>query len=93
MPTDPGYIHTEIPHPSTVDDGKPYGCHNKLRPAGPFIACFQDGWTDDGRRLMVERPVQFAERGCMHAGLSGLNRHNDPKCAGCRWSGDDKGDA
>jgi hypothetical protein len=86
MPVDPNHIHTDQAHASTIDTGRPYSCKNRP-PVAPFVAEFQDGWTEDGRRKMVKRRVEFkAGVDCGHHGLSGLNRDSDPKCRGCRWS-------
>ena len=85
MPVDPHHIHADVPHASTIDTGRPYTCKDRPQVA-PFVAEFQDGWTEDGRRNMVKHVVEFkAGVDCGHTGLSGLNRDNDPKCAGCRW--------
>ncbi len=83
MPTDPLHPHVDEAHPDTIDHGKPYGCHSKPGVTGHWQR-FQDGWTKDGRRQMRQVWVEFKTgTGCMHVGLSGLNKHNDPKCAGC----------
>lgn len=84
MPVDPNYIHADTPHVRTMDKGDPYGCHNKPDVKGHWTK-FQDGWLPDGRRRVRQVWVEFQTgRGCMHTGLSGLNKQNDPKCAGCR---------
>ena len=85
MPVDPSHKYADQAHASTVDTGRPYTCHNRP-PVAPFMAELQDGWHPDGRRRMVSRRVEFKPGvDCGHIGLSGLNRNNDPKCAGCRW--------
>ena len=85
MPVDPSHEYADQAHESTIDTGRPYTCHNRP-PVAPFMAEFQDGWHPDGCRRMVARRVEFkAGVDCGHVGLSGLNKHNDPKCTGCRW--------
>ena len=91
MPVDPSHEYADQAHESTIDTGRLYSCHNRP-PVAPFAQGFQDGWYPDGRRRMVARLVEFkAGVDCGHVGLSGLNRDNDPKCAGCRWQGHDQG--
>ena len=85
MPVDPSNLYTDQAHASTIDTGNPYACKDRP-PVAPYVAEFQDGWTEDGRRNMVKHVVEFkAGVDCGHTGLSGMNRDNDPKCAGCRW--------
>ena len=91
MPVDPSHEYAEQAHASTVDTGRPYTCHNRP-PVAPFMAEFQDGWLPDGGRRMVAYRVDFKPGvDCGHVGLSGLNKHNDPKCTGCRWRGENQG--
>lgn len=61
-----------------------YSCWNNRPPTQPHVALFQDGWTADGRRNMVEYPVAFSPAvRCGHFGLAGSNRQTDPECEGC----------
>lgn len=40
----------------------------------------QDGWTDDGRRNMVERPNPMTKH-CVYT----IDHPHDPACGECRW--------
>lgn len=59
-------------------DRRIHGCHNRdlLR----TTVMVRDGWTEDGRRNMVERPDPMTK----HCVYSQGNPH-DPACDGCRW--------
>ena len=86
MPVDPSNLYTDRAHASTIDTGKPYTCKDRP-PVAPYVAEFQDGWTEDGRRNMVKHTVEFKQGvNCGHVGLESKNKDNDPKCRGCRWS-------
>lgn len=62
-----------------VDVLPPYGCFN--RPEYKAERQVQDGWTDDGRRLMKTIPDPM-RKDC-HYGQTEFGR-NDPRCAGCK---------
>lgn len=40
----------------------------------------QDGWTDDGRRIMREHTTHWLPIGCGHS-----YNPTDPACRGCKW--------
>ena len=86
MPVDPHHVHADVPHASTIDSGTPYGCHNRP-PVAPFMAEFQDGRNPDWTPRVVKVLVEFKSGvDCGHVGHDALNKDNDPKCRGCRWS-------
>ena len=86
MPVDPSHEYVDKAHEKTIDTGSPYGC-KKAPPVRPFTTQYQDGWTPDGRRNMVERRVEFkADVICGHIGHNAINKDNDPKCRGCSRS-------
>lgn len=58
------------------------GCHNRAPLAQ--TARVQDGWTEDGRRNMVEIPVPM-EKGCQYRKTE-LGQA-DPRCEGCAERG------
>lgn len=84
MPVMPGYLHVDTPHERTVaGPGYRYGCHSDTLgpiPRGrrgiPAVA--QDGWTEDGRRRMVDYTADWIEMPCGHT-----TRATDDACAGC----------
>ena len=84
MPVDPLHIHADQPHPATIDPGRPYGCHNHSPRIEQGLQVMQVGWHPDGRRKMDTVITRWLPVECGHHG-TGLNRHNDPKCAGCCW--------
>lgn len=60
--------------------GYRYGCHGRAPRDTPSTLSVQDGWTPDGRRIMVEIPVTpIAGVTCGH-----LARESDPACDGCQ---------
>lgn len=68
---------------NSIRDGKPatigpYGCFN-LNPCKDTIY-IQDGWTEDGRRNMVEMPFN-SSRNCKYA-EHGYAK-DDVRCTGC----------
>jgi hypothetical protein len=52
----------------------PYGCHNRSMPE---TVRYQDGWTEDGRRIMVEVPFRMSHK-CFWE-----FRETDPRCEHC----------
>jgi hypothetical protein len=54
-----------------------HGCHN--RPPLQDAIQVQDGWTDDGRRIIKQMPFVMS-RDCRHD-----LKLTDPGCAGCWW--------
>lgn len=80
MPVMDGYVFADSPHEKTVvKDGAVYGCHNK--PRDTLFGQFQAGWTDDGRRQMVCRPIPPIGP-CKHD-----SNMTDSMCSGCKWVG------
>jgi len=79
MPTMEGYEYADRSHEITIQrKGFIYEtCHNKPRPTSA-TQFYQDGWTEDGRRRMVEVTTDFVVQGCPH-----LKRDEDPGCTGC----------
>lgn len=60
-----------------------YDCHNhEERKNSPMTV--QDGWTEDGRRNMIEIKTKWRDVQCGHD-----MRTTDPNCTGCRWRDDD----
>lgn len=64
-------------------------CHN--RPAWRETVSVQRGWTDDGRRIMVEVPDHMSQ-GCNVWAGTGIGPQNERypvamgwDCTGCRW--------
>lgn len=58
----------------------PYQCNNR-KPLAETTKV-QDGWTDDGRKVMVEIPA-FGVRECVYA--THYLGETDPGCDGCSW--------
>lgn len=52
----------------------PYGCFNRSMPS---TVRYQDGWTEDGRRILVDVPFRMS-RECHWE-----SRESDPRCRGC----------
>lgn len=79
MPTMEGYEYADRSHELTIQrEGFIYEtCHNKPRPVST-TQFYQNGWTEDGRRRMVEVTTYFVVQGCPH-----LKRDEDPGCQGC----------
>jgi len=93
MPVDPTHEYVDKAHKKTIDTGSPYGCQ-KAPPVRPFVTQYQDGWTPDGRRNMVEHRVEFkTDVICGHIGHDAINKDNDPKCRGCSRSSQTKPEA
>lgn len=64
MPVMPGYTHADTPHEKTIQrEGYRYGCHNTQR-GGSHSYPVQDGWTDDGRRNMIQIVTDWLPRKC-----------------------------
>ena len=57
-------------------------CYNRPPYRDPTMV--QDGWTDDGRRIMREIP-QPMSKGCPQWGEFGEARRRGWNCEGCRW--------
>lgn len=57
-----------------------YDCFNKDPGVNNTPMEMQSGWTDDGRRIMVNHQPAFIAMDCGHH-LS----HTDPSCSGCKW--------
>lgn len=53
------------------------GCHNREPLKKTLLG--QDGWAEDGRRIMKEIPFAMSTD-CKHD-----KRDTDPRCAGCCW--------
>lgn len=79
MPVMEGYRYADEVH-ERMRDSPTYGCHNHpRREARPQLV--QDGWTEDGRRVMVEIVSRWIpERQCGHD-----ESNLDTKCVGCVW--------
>jgi len=58
-----------------------YACMDR-EPVTPTRYTMQDGWTDDGRRAIVDWETQWLELEdkCGHS-----YRKSDPACTGCKW--------
>jgi len=56
-----------------------YSCHNGDRPK-TIAYQSQNGWTEDGRRAMVDHVTEWLDIPCGHS-YSG----SDPNCQGCKW--------
>lgn len=52
------------------------GCHNRAPLKKTLMV--QDGWTEDGRRIMKEIPFAMSTD-CRHD-----KRSTDPRCKGCK---------
>ena len=83
MPTLEGYEHADTPHEKTVAaSGWRYGCHRSSAIAAPrgvgTSMLVQDGWTEDGRRLMVWHYHDPIPMSCGHS-----DRGEDAACVGC----------
>jgi len=54
-----------------------HGCHNRQ----PFKQELQvqDGWTEDGRRVMKQIPFRMSNE------CEWSKEHDDDKCTSCRW--------
>lgn len=82
MPVDPDYVYADTPHPSTrVGPEWRYGCwtSNPAEPRGAAGTTYaQDGWTRDGRRVVVEIPRTPNPIPCGH-----LESASDRGCDGC----------
>jgi hypothetical protein len=58
-----------------------YPCHNHPPHGGDLgPISVQDGWTDDGRRVMRTHHPRWAAIECGHQ-----TPEADPCCTGCRW--------
>lgn len=79
MPTMEGYEYADRSHDKTIQgsDFRYEACHNKPRPTST-TQMYQRGWTEDGRRNMIEITTDFVIQGCTH-----LKRREDSGCAGC----------
>lgn len=79
MPTMEGYAYADHSHEITIQPkGFVYeACHNKPRPTSTTQR-YQNGWTTDGRRNMIEKTTHFVVQGCTH-----LKRREDSGCIGC----------
>lgn len=80
MPVMEGYVHADKPHEKTIiNDAYRYGCFNTNR-SGVTMCRFQNGWTDDGRRLMIPYQTKWIKTvRCGH-----ITRSSDPHCIGCK---------
>ena len=57
-------------------------CYNRAPYKSTAMA--QDGWTEDGRRIVVEVPDNMS-KGCQQWGAKGEARIHGWDCDGCRW--------
>lgn len=70
VPVDTTHIHADIPHEKTVQRSDfLYSCNSVMsgdaRPRGrPITSLAQDGWTDDGRRRIVEHVTHWKSLKC-----------------------------
>ena len=71
----PTYTHTSHTMPAHEHQPQRYGCYD--RKIVPTMR-YQVGWTEDGRRLMADRPFRLGHVCQWEA------RHADPRCAGCQ---------
>ena len=83
MPVQEGYVYADTPHEKTVAvTGRTYSCHSDVNGDHPrgrtTTRLVQDGWTDDGRRIMVECTTVRNGQACCHD-----LRQSDVNCAGC----------
>ena len=64
-----------------LDPNHRYACMDR-EPVTPIRYTMQDGWTDDGRRAIVDWETQWLELEdeCGHS-----YRKSDPACTGCKW--------
>ena len=85
MPTLEDYPWADAVHPKMLA-GPRYGCVDHAE-RGPYLTQGQQGWTEDGRRLMRHYPVAWLPVQCGHEG-----RAEDEHCAGCQWQGWRMGD-
>lgn len=59
-----------------------YTCHNH-EPHQLVTSQVQDGWTEDGRRMMKAHTTQWVHVECGH-----ITSATDSACTGCRWRGE-----
>lgn len=83
MPVDPNHRYADEAHPSTMTGaGWRYACwtlSDEYRRDRPGVTLVQDGWTEDGRRIMVE-----IQRTPKHGVACGhIPPNPDPACDGC----------
>lgn len=85
MPVQENYIYADIPHEKTVIQPDIYrnGCHSEVlgsdAPRGRTLEYpVQNGWTEDGRRIMKTNRVEHIEKSCGHE-----MRETDDACTGC----------
>lgn len=70
MPVDPNHIYADTPHEKTVQRADfLYSCNSIVsgdtRPRGrSSTQWFQDGWTEDGRRIMVQHTTHWSPIQC-----------------------------
>lgn len=69
----------DLNHNQPLDQNHRYACHNR-EDMSVTRGMNQNGWTDDGRRNMVERETRWLEVGCGHT-----YRSTDPCCTSCKW--------
>lgn len=55
-----------------------HGCYNRLPLKETLMV--QDGWTNDGKKIMVEIPF-LMNKNCQYT----REHYADESCSGCKW--------
>ncbi len=80
MPTLEGYQYADQAHPKTVvTSDYRYTCASDLPRGRTNLWVVQDGWTEDGRRRMVQGATEWLPLPCGY-----IHRAQDPHCEGCK---------